>query len=80
MNPFLFLSTGKTADWLVFAAMLLLIGICIAGLITWIFLSRKSNKRKRKRRHRGHNRINPTLAQTGGLPPPRDPNRPPPGP
>jgi hypothetical protein len=41
----------------------------------------RSNKSKRKRRkHRHHRPTNPTLAQTGGLPPKRDPNQLPPGP
>ncbi len=38
------------------------------------------SKRKRWRRpRREHRPLNPTLAQTGGLPPVRDPDQPPPG-
>jgi hypothetical protein len=41
----------------------------------------RSERKRRGRRHRRrtHRPINPTLAETGGLPPMRDPNTPPPG-
>ena len=35
--------------------------------------------RRRRRRHRGHRPRNPTLAETGGLPPPRPEDQPPTG-
>jgi len=37
-------------------------------------------RRHRHRRHRHHRQINPTLAETGGLPPLRGPDKPPPPP
>ena len=47
------------------------------GAMIWFLAFRT----KRKRKHRHHDRekrpINPTLAETGGLPPKRDPNLPP---
>ena len=80
MNPFALPTTGKTADWLIFAAMLLAIGLGIAGVVIWIVVFRgKSKKKRRKRRQRHQRQHNPTLAETGGLPPRRDPNLPPPG-
>jgi len=67
-------------QWLLFAFFLLLICLGIGGFIVWIKVIHSSkSKRKRKRRHH-HRTTNPTLAQTGGLPPKRDPNQPPPGP
>jgi ABC-type nickel/cobalt efflux system permease component RcnA len=39
--------------------------------------TRHRHRRHRRRRHE-HHRRNPTLAETGGLPPLRDPNSPPP--
>jgi hypothetical protein len=66
-------------QWLGFILFLLLLFICLGGVIVWLNLAKKG-KTKRKRRHRHHRPLNPTLAQTGGLPPRRDPNLPPPGP
>ena len=66
-------------QWLGFILFLLLLFVCLGGLVVWITTIRKG-KSKRKRRHRHHRPINPTLAQTGGLPPKRGPDEPPPGP
>ena len=80
MNPFALPTTGNTTDWLIFAATLLAIGLLIAGVVIWIAVFRgKSKKKRRKRRQRHQRQHNPTLAETGGLPPRRDPNLPPPG-
>ena len=51
----------------------------LAAVVIWLKLG-KNSPFKRKRKHRHHRPLNPTLAQTGGLPPKRDPNQPPPGP
>jgi len=81
MSPFDLPSTGKSADWLIFIAILLAVGIGIACFILWVFMFRKSGgKAKRKRRSRHHRKHNPTLSESGGLPPKRDANQPPPGP
>jgi hypothetical protein len=79
MNPFEMPSNSVAADWLYFIAILLTVGIGIACFALWFFMSRRRNKRKRKQRHRGHRHHNPTLAETGGLPPMRAPNEPPKG-
>jgi len=79
MNPFQLPSNSMSADWLYFIAILLAIGIGIASFVVWFFAFRKSGKQKRKRRSRHHRQINPTLAQTGGLPPARLPGQPPKG-
>jgi len=66
-------------DWLIFFVFLVLVCIAIGSFIVWLNLARGGkSKRRRKRRH--HRRANPTLAETSGLPPKRDPNQPPPGP
>jgi heme/copper-type cytochrome/quinol oxidase subunit 2 len=82
MKLFLNPSYGPSSDWLIFLIMLIAIGIGVSILAVWLFVFRTKNKKKRHKHHRRrhHRQHNPTLAQTGGLPPPRDPNQPPPGP
>jgi LPXTG-motif cell wall-anchored protein len=80
MNPFSLPSTGQTADWLLYLVALLAIGISIGIVVIWMYVVRpKKGKRRIKHRKRHHRQHNPTLAETGGLPPVRDPNQPPAG-
>jgi len=80
MNPFELPATGKSADWLIFGAMLVAIGLPIAGFVIWLTVFRpNAKKRRRKHRQRHSRQRNPTLAETGGLPAKRDPNQPPAG-
>jgi hypothetical protein len=80
MNPIALPATARSADWLIFGAMLLAIGLPVAAIVGWWVLFRnKPKKPRRKRRQRHSRQHNPTLAETGGLPPKRDPNQPPPG-
>ena len=75
-------SNGRKADWVMFAAMVLAIGLAVGIVAVWYSVYRpkkKKVKRKQHRRKRHHRQHNPTLAETGGLPPMRDPNQPPPG-
>jgi hypothetical protein len=72
-------SSSATGDWLIFLAVLLAIGLGLALFAVWFFTLRNGSKKKRKRRHRHHKHINPTLAETGGLPPVRHPDEPPKG-
>ena len=73
-------SKGVAADWMIFVAILLAVGIGIAGFVVWLFVLRKSGKKRHKHHKRHHHRkLNPTLAESGGLPPPRAPNQPPRG-
>ena len=72
-------SDSPVIQWLEFLGFLLLLFLCVGGFIVWLQVSRNS-KSRRKRKLRHHRPTNPTLAQTGGLPPRRDPNQPPPGP
>ena len=79
MNPFEMPVNSTSADWLYFIAILLAVGIGIACFVIWFFMLRKNGKKKRKRHGRHHRQVNPTLAQTGGLPPMRQPGEPPKG-
>jgi hypothetical protein len=81
-NIFSLPSNGKSADWLMFAVMVLTIGVAIGLVAIWAVVYRpKSKKRKRKHHRRRHShQHNPTLAEKGGLPPMRNPDQPPPGP
>ncbi len=73
-------SAGNSADWLMFAIMVLAIGLGVGIVAVWAFVFRaKKKKTKRKLRRRHHRQHNPTLAEKGGLPPLRDPNQPPSG-
>jgi hypothetical protein len=80
MNLFDFAPNSTSADWLAFMAILLAVGLGIGCFVIWLFVLRKTGKKRRKqRRSRHHRKTNPTLAETGGLPPLRDPNQPPRG-
>ena len=71
---------GVSSDWLVFLAILIPVALVIGGFVLWVVFRDKSGKRRHKhdkRRKRRH--LNPTLAQTGGLPPLRKPDEPPHG-
>ena len=72
-------SSGVAADWMIFIAILMAVGIGIACFIIWLFMFRKTGKKRRKQGRHHHRKLNPTLAQTGGLPPPRPPDQPPRG-
>lgn len=73
-------SSGLSSDWLMFMVMLLAIGLGVCLVAAWIVFRSKDKKKGRKRQRRHRRRQNPTLAETGGLPPPRAPNQPPRGP
>ena len=47
------------------------------GSLIWFVTFRRKKKRKRKLHHHEKRPLNPTLAETGGLPPKRDPDEPP---
>jgi len=81
MKHFYLPSAGSPViDWLEFFAFLLLVSLCIGGFVIWLTVLHGSKSKRRRRKHRHRRPTNPTLAQTGGLPPKRDPNLPPPGP
>jgi len=56
-------------SWFNFFALTGAVVIGVAAVFFWILFFQK--KRKRKRKHSGHGRIKPTLAEVRGLPPVR---------
>ena len=80
MNPFYLPDNGRSADWLLYLVCLFAIGVSIGIVVIWMYVVRpKKKKRKHRQRKRHHRQHNPTLAETGGLPPVRDPDEPPAG-
>ena len=74
-------SNGRKADWVIFAAMVLAIGLAVGIVTIWyvVYRPKKKKVKRSKHRRRHHRQHNPTLAETGGLPPVRDPDQPPSG-
>jgi hypothetical protein len=73
MEPFDLSTSVRTTQWLVYMGILLVFGFALAVFVIWFTLFRKSvKKRRRKRRHRHRHHKNPTLAESGGLPPVRE--------
>jgi len=70
---------SPVVEWLGFVAFLSLLILGIGGFIVWLRMASSGKAKRKRRQHRHHRPINPTLAQTGGLPPKRDPNLPPSG-
>lgn len=69
------------AGWLMFLLYLLAICVPVAiGAVWYAMTHHRNKKRRRKRHHHSSRQRRISLAETGGLPPPRDPNQPPPGP
>jgi hypothetical protein len=71
---------GPLPIWLNFLAMAAAVLLVAAGGLIWLVKFRKRRKRKYRSRH-PHEPLkhNPTLAESGGLPPARDPGQPPTG-
>jgi hypothetical protein len=66
-----FSNSGATASWLVFLGIMVAACLIITIGVVWFTVLRKSSgKKKRKNRSRRRQK-NPTLAETGGLPPVR---------
>ena len=60
-------------QWLNFLAMAVGIIVAAIGALLWVVMFRKKGKRKRRHHHsREKRQLNPTLAETGGLPPVRE--------
>jgi hypothetical protein len=59
-------------QWFNFLAMAVAILLVAIGALIWLVAFRKKGKRKRKHHSREERQINPTLAETGGLPPVRE--------
>ena len=59
-------------QWLNFLAMAIAILLAAICWLIWFLAFRKKRKRKRKHHSREKRQLNPTLAETGGLPPARE--------
>jgi hypothetical protein len=67
-----------TATWVDFFIMAGVFALIATGALIWVFYFRKGRGKRRHKHHhqRGRRSVNPTLAQTGGLPPARPPESP----
>ena len=72
MRHFFLTSYGASADWLIFLAFLLLIGLALTIFVVWLTVFRNKGKKRRKRRHRHHHNQGRPLSAKGGLPPRRE--------
>jgi hypothetical protein len=63
-------------EWLDFFIVMGAIGLVLLGAFFWAILFRKNGKRQVRRRKRKHRSLNPTLADSGGLPPVREEKNP----
>lgn len=70
---------GPWPTWLYFVVVISAILLVAIAALVWVGYLRRNPRRRRKRRHRhrrsGDSKVpgaNPTLAQTGGLPPVRE--------
>ena len=61
--------------WVDFFIVLGVIALVTIGAFIWAVVFHNNAKPRRKRRRRHRRQINPTLAQTGGLPPVREEER-----
>jgi heme/copper-type cytochrome/quinol oxidase subunit 2 len=80
MSPFDLPPNNNSTNWLIFGGIMLAVFVPVILIFLWIIFFRKRSARKRQkhRKHRHHHQ-NPTLAETGGLPPLRQPDEPPRG-
>ena len=64
-----------TSAWVDFFIMVSVFALIAMGALIWVLYFRKTGRRHRRKRHhqREQRATNPTLAQTGGLPPARTP-------
>ena len=64
-------------QWLNFLAMFIALVLGTFGVLLWAVMVRKKRRRKHRKRHehRGERKPNPTLAESGGLPPHRPPEK-----
>jgi hypothetical protein len=64
------------AQWQIFLIMAVALLLGTFGVLLWALMFRKKRKRKYRKHHehRGERKLNPTLAECGGLPPLREEN------
>ena len=69
MRQFFTSTAGTATDWLLFLVILLLVGFVVGCFIVWLTVFRKQGGKKRRKNRNRRRQKNPTLAETGGLPP-----------
>ena len=77
LGPNLLAVLQPLPPWLNFLAVAGCMLLGAFGVLIWYVFFRKKRKRKYRHHHREKHPLNPTLAETGGLPPKRDPDEPP---
>ena len=79
MDDGLPIAGGMTTDWVEFLALVGAIVLVAIGGLIWTFFLRKRKRRRRRKSHHRHERRLPNLplAQSGGLPPIRQEEKPP---
>jgi hypothetical protein len=60
------------SQWLNFLAIAIPLLLAAIGALVWLVKFRKKRKRKYRQRHHEERKLNPTLAESGGLPPVRE--------
>ena len=63
---------GPLPQWLNFLVMAVVVLVVAVVALIWLTMFRKKRKRKRKHHSREKRQLNPTLAETSGLPPVRE--------
>jgi cytochrome c-type biogenesis protein CcmH/NrfF len=66
-------------QWVNFLAIFFAVALAAIGVLLWAVVFRKKRRRKHHHKHRTHHESrnpNPTLAETGGLPPLRPSEKP----
>jgi hypothetical protein len=70
--PSILLVMGPLPQWLNFLVMAVVVLVVAVGSLIWLTMFRKKRRRKRRHRSQEKRQLNPTLAETGGLPPARE--------
>jgi type II secretory pathway component PulF len=78
MDDGLPIGSWMTSDWVEFLALVGAIVLVAIGGLIWTFFLRKRKRRRRRKSHHRHERRLPNLplAQSGGLPPIRQKEKP----
>lgn len=63
-------------QWANFLAIFAVIVVSAFAVFLWAIMFRKKRKRKYRQHNHEKRKLNPTLAESGGLPPPREEKKP----
>ncbi|HEY4416516.1 MAG TPA: hypothetical protein VGO57_12565 [Verrucomicrobiae bacterium] len=65
-------SAGGTASWLIFLGIMVLVCFALGIFVVWFTLFRNKGGKRKRKNHKRRRQKNPSLAETGGLPPVRE--------